>query len=210
MSRFVKFTLYAFVALIAFAAVVRTEEKYYDDDGNDLIVFDSKIGDNDFEDDAPSKRSLNIRGKSAYGMAARHKNERLFTSGPSDNEKLIDHNIKITWYASEDLKAPACSNGKWDPSNSNHIGAVMKGWDGGPQCGQFVRLCNDKTSVCVKVRIVDECAGCSKNHVDLTKSAFKKLATTGTLDEGITTGLKLWDSHKPNPWDFSLYGPVAL
>ena len=73
-----------------------------------------------------------------------------------------------------------------------------------------MRLCNTKTDKCLKVRVVDECAGCSKNHVDLTKSAFKRLSTTGTLDEGLTTGLKLYKCNKPNPWDFALYGPLKL
>jgi hypothetical protein len=47
----------------------------------------------------------------------------------------------------------------------NHIGAVVKGWSGGPQCGQFVMLCNkDAGDHCVPVRIIDKCAGCKEDH----------------------------------------------
>ena len=150
MSRFVQFALFAFLALATFVAVVRAEDKFFDDDGKEMVFFDSEVGDNEFEDDQQEKRSLNIRGKSSFGM---------------------DH---------------------------------------GPSCGDFIRLCNPKVSRCVRVRIVDECAGCKQNHIDLTKSAFKRLATTGTLDEGVTTGLTMWYSSKPNPWDLSLFGPFKL
>ena len=212
MSRFVQFALFAFLALATFVAVVRAEDKFFDDDGKEMVFFDSEVGDNEFEDDQQEKRSLNIRGKSSFGMNKRNlkDTQELFTHGPAEKESVWANGIKITWYASQDLKNPACGNGKWDPSNSNHIGAVLKGWDHGPSCGDFIRLCNPKVSRCVRVRIVDECAGCKQNHIDLTKSAFKRLATTGTLDEGVTTGLTMWYSSKPNPWDLSLFGPFNL
>lgn len=210
MIRAMKFALFALLALAALAAVVKAEEKFYDENGKEIVVFDSKVGDDEFEDDDMEKRSIGVRGKSAFGLAARHSRHNGFTHGPEEGDELQDGNIRITWYASEDLKNPACGDDKWNPNNNNHIGAVQKSWTNGPQCGEFVRLCNTKTDKCLKVRVVDECAGCSKNHVDLTKSAFKRLSTTGTLDEGLTTGLKLYKCNKPNPWDFALYGPLKL
>jgi hypothetical protein len=32
--------------------------------------------------------------------------------------------MEITWYASNDLKNPACGDGSWDPNNNNHIGGA--------------------------------------------------------------------------------------
>lgn len=210
MSRFVKFALCVFFALAAFVAVARADT-FLDDDGKEIVFFDSKVGDNEFEDDVAEKRSLNIRGKSNFGMANfKRKNVQMFTHAPEEGEEKWGDNVKITWYASHDLLNPACGNGSWDPTNTNHIGAVMNHWEGGPSCGDFIRLCNPKIERCVRVRIVDECAGCSQDHVDLTKSAFRRLATTGSLDEGITAGLSMWTSKKPNPWDFSLFGPFKL
>lgn len=211
MSRFFKFAFSAIFALVAFVAVARAGEKFYDEDGNELKVFDSGVGDDDWREEH-DKRSFDVRGKSSFGMSRRHQKYKsvLFTHGPEKFENIWSDNVKITWYASNDLKQPACCETGWDPENHHHIGAVMKGWKNGPSCGDFVRLCNEKTNKCTKVRIVDECAGCKENHVDLTKSAFKRLATTGTLDEGITTGLKMFSSRMPNPWDLALFGPVKL
>lgn len=207
MTRFMKFAFCLLFALAAYAAVAQAAD--LDDDGNEIVFFDSKVGDYEFEEDEPEKRALNVRGKSAFGMAKRE-NVELFTNAPKKGENLWSKSVRITWYASHDLQNPACGKGDWNPTNSNHIGAVMKGWEGGPQCGEFIRLCNEKIERCVRVRIVDECAGCQADHVDLTKSAFKRLATTGSLDEGITTGLTMWYAGKPNPWDFSLFGPLNL
>jgi hypothetical protein len=33
--------------------------------------------------------------------------------------------MEITWYASNDLKNPACGDGSWDPNNNNHIGGAF-------------------------------------------------------------------------------------
>lgn len=210
MSRVMQLAIFVFFALAAFAAMVQAEEKFLDDDGKEIEFFDSNLGDDDFENDSNEKRSLNIRGKSAFGLAARHNGDYGVTKLSEVKEKLEENNIKITWYAAHDLKDPACGNGHWDPNNNHHIGAVQKTWKNGPGCGEFVRLCNTQTDKCLKVRVVDECEGCSHNHVDLTKSAFRKLSTTGTLDEGISSGLHLYKSGKPNPWDYSLFGPFKL
>lgn len=213
MSRFMKLALCAIFALVALAtlAQAKDDEKFYDEDGKEIEVFDSGVGDPEWQEEN-DKRAFDVRGKSGIGMTRRHKQmkESLFTHGPDSQEKVWESNVKITWYASNDLKKPACCEKDWNPKNHHHIGAVMKGWSSGPQCGDFVRLCNEKTNKCTKVRIVDQCEACKENHVDLTKSAFKRLATTGNLDEGETTGLKMFTSRNPNPWDLSLFGPVKL
>ena len=126
--------------------------------------------------------------------------------------QLLNKGTKITWYASNDLKNPQCGDGSWNPTNNCHIGAVMAGWGGGPKCGEFVQLCNEKMkpNKCVKVRIVDKCAGCKERHVDLTKSAFKQLAPSHSLDEGVVEDLVLYQNGKPSPWDIDLFGPLKL
>lgn len=207
MTRFTQFALILFVAIAAFSALVKADPML-DESGKEIVVFDSKVGDADFENDVTQKRALNIRGKRTFGMDTQA--EALFSSAPGTQDKLRGDNLKITWYGAHDLLNPACGDEKWNPTDASHIGAVHKNWNKGPQCGDFVRICNPKVHRCVKVRVVDECAGCSSNHIDLTKSAFKKLATTGSLDEGITTGLKMYTCSKPNPWDLSLFGPLKL
>ena len=47
MSRFFKFAFSAIFALVAFVAVARAGEEFYDEDGNELKVFDSGVGDDD-------------------------------------------------------------------------------------------------------------------------------------------------------------------
>lgn len=213
MTRYFKFALCVIFALVALVTVARAEEeKFFDENGN-RIKFINSGGDPDWHEETEHKRSIHIRGKSSFGMNKRDvalARIHSFTHGPDYLEKIWKQGVKITWYASHDLKDPACGSGHWNPKNHHHIGAVMKGWENGPSCGDFVRLCNEKTQRCTKVRIVDHCEGCSADHIDLTKSAFKRLATTGTLDEGVTTGLSMWTSRTPNPWDLALFGPFKL
>lgn len=209
MTRFAQVALFALIVLAALVSVVKADDEV-DIGGKKIKVFDSGIGDQDYakgagEDDKSFKFSVGKSNHRLGGMKAK-----LFTDKPEKSDKLWEGNVKITWYSSHDLKAPACGDGSWDPENSSHIGATSVSWNGGPKCGEFVRLCNSKVSRCVHVRIVDECAGCKHNHVDLTKSAFQKLATTGSLDEGITTHLKMYRSEVPDIWDKALFGPIKL
>ena len=51
MSRFFKFAFSAIFALVAFVAVARAGEKFYDEDGNELKVFDSGVGDDDWREE---------------------------------------------------------------------------------------------------------------------------------------------------------------
>lgn len=87
----------------------------------------------------------------------------------------------------------------------------MAGWKGGPQCGEFVDICNKQAgNKCVTVRVIDQCGGCNANAVDLTKSVFKRLSPSGTLNEGRMHGLTMHKSKKPNPWASALFGPFKM
>ncbi|EPQ28910.1 uncharacterized protein PFL1_03711 [Pseudozyma flocculosa PF-1] len=187
-----------------------------DEAGNVMQYINSVFGDeddDDYSEEELARRDLMRRGKHHHKHSRKTKGKQHFTIGTDDSDQLWDDAVKITWYASNDLKNPQCGNGggKWQPENSSHIGAVVKGWDNGPQCGDFVKLCNKKAdNKCVKVRVIDKCAGCKKGHVDLTKSAFKKLAPSGTLNEGVVENLQMYKTYKPNPWDIALFGPKLL
>ena len=202
MARAMNFSLIVALALVALATVVRCDNDLLDSFGKAIQFFESG-GDPDWR-----KRSFNVHNKLDHKLQSR--GVEYFTTKPLDTDKFWKEGIKITWYAQHDLKNPSCGDGSWDPENSAHIGAVSAGWSEGPQCGEFVRLCNEKNHRCVRVRVIDHCEGCKNDHVDLTKSAFKRLSMTNSLDEGVTTGLKLYRSNKPNPWDKSMYGPGKL
>ncbi|SPO24808.1 uncharacterized protein UTRI_01798_B [Ustilago trichophora] len=192
-----------------------------DDDGQPLQFINSVVGDDDDDDYTPEQleqRSLMRRTKHHHKHSKHHKSKSTsavqhFTLGPAEQDELWSPDVQITWYASHDLLNPQCGNGggSWQPVNSCHIGAVVKHWDDGPQCGEFVKLCNKQAdNHCVVVRVIDKCAGCAKDHVDLTKSAFKKLSPSGTLQEGRIKGLKMYKTKTPNPWDLALFGPKLL
>lgn len=188
-----------------------------DDDGNAMQYINSVFGDEDDDDyttEQLEQRSL-LRRNKHHHKHSRHSSSsrKLFTLGPNPADSLWSKNVQITWYASHDLLNPQCGNGggNWQPVNSCHIGAVVKNWESGPQCGEFVKLCNKEAdNHCVVVRVIDKCAGCGPNHVDLTKSAFKKLSPSGTLSEGRIHGLQMYRTKVPNPFDLALYGPRLL
>ncbi|ETS62848.1 hypothetical protein PaG_02605 [Moesziomyces aphidis] len=189
-----------------------------DDDGQPLQFINSVVGDDDDDDYTPAQlaaRSELRRSKHHHKHSSRKStaSRKLFTIGPAQTDEMWSRNVQITWYASNDLKNPQCGNGggSWQPENSCHIGAVVKGWNDGPQCGEFVKLCNKEAdNHCVTVRVIDKCAGCGEDHVDLTKSAFKKLSPSGSLVEGRIKGLKMYRTKTPNPWDLALFGPKLL
>ncbi|TKY86783.1 hypothetical protein EX895_004423 [Sporisorium graminicola] len=193
---------------------------FLDDEGNPVKFINSVIGDDDDDDYTPEQieqRSAMRRSKHHHKHTKHHKSQtssrKLFTIGASDKDQLWRKAVQITWYASHDLQNPQCGNGggSWQPENSSHIGAVVKNWDNGPQCGEFVKLCNKKANDhCVIVRVIDKCAGCGQDHVDLTKSAFKKLSPSGSLTEGRIHGLQMYRQGNPSPWDLALFGPKLL
>ncbi|KAG0709528.1 hypothetical protein DFH29DRAFT_1701 [Suillus ampliporus] len=114
--------------------------------------------------------------------------------------------VTITWYTGHDLENPSCwSNGNWSPTDQSYVGAVtLEGWTTKPECFDFIELCNGE-KLCIFVRIVDTCAGCAKGsrHVDLTRTAFGKLAN---LDEGVLT-VQMRSATEPDNWDLALWGP---
>ncbi|CBQ71841.1 conserved hypothetical protein [Sporisorium reilianum SRZ2] len=197
--------------------------EFLDEAGNPIEFINSVVGDEDDDDYTPEQleqRSAMRRSKHHHKHTSKkhHKAHvssarKLFTIGPEDSDTLWRKDVQITWYASHDLLNPQCGNGggSWQPVNSCHIGAVVKNWDDGPQCGEFVKLCNKQAdNHCVVVRVIDKCAGCGEDHVDLTKSAFKKLSPSGTLTEGRIHGLQMYHAKTPSVWDLALFGPKVL
>ncbi|KAG0326305.1 hypothetical protein BGZ99_009743 [Dissophora globulifera] len=93
-----------------------------------------------------------------------------------------------TWFNGHDLKAVACygdlkGNSHVNAGDGWHIGAVhMKYYKGGEKaaCFECAKITAGKRSVIV--RIIDDCAGCKPNQIDLTASAFKILAP---LSQGV-------------------------
>ncbi|KAF9205278.1 hypothetical protein BGZ49_004253 [Haplosporangium sp. Z 27] len=97
------------------------------------------------------------------------------------------HVGKSTWFNGHDLKAVACYGDLLGNSNVNaadgwHIGAVhMKFYPNEKAaCFQCVKITSGRRSTLV--RIIDDCAGCAPNQIDLTASAFKMLAP---LSQGV-------------------------
>ncbi|KAG0298127.1 hypothetical protein BGZ96_002619, partial [Linnemannia gamsii] len=93
-----------------------------------------------------------------------------------------------TWFNGHDLKGAACygnlmGNSHVNAGDSWMIGAVhMKHYKGGDRtaCFECAKITAGKRSIVV--RIIDDCAGCAPNQIDLTASAFKKLAP---LNQGV-------------------------
>ncbi|GJJ76710.1 hypothetical protein EMPS_09069 [Entomortierella parvispora] len=93
-----------------------------------------------------------------------------------------------TWFNGHDLKAVACYGDLMGNSHVNagdgwHIGAVpMRFYKGGEKtaCFECAKISNGRRSVII--RIIDDCAGCAPNQIDLTASAFKSLAP---LSQGV-------------------------
>ncbi|KAF9319337.1 hypothetical protein BG003_009418 [Podila horticola] len=93
-----------------------------------------------------------------------------------------------TWFNGHDLKSTACYGNLLGNSHVNaqdgwHIGAVhmdyyVKGYKAA--CFECAKISYGKKSIIV--RIIDDCAGCKPNQIDLTASAFKALAP---LSQGV-------------------------
>ncbi|PWN36167.1 uncharacterized protein FA14DRAFT_172733 [Meira miltonrushii] len=176
-----------------------------------IKVIEGGSGDHDFDEDDEAEDAIKpVRRSHKHKHKHRKSNKSSghYVKVPK-GAKMMYHGGEVTWYASHDLQNPQCGNGQWNPTNSCHIGAVMYGWNGGPECGEFVYICNSENN-CIRVRIVDKCAGCKEGHIDLTKSAFKQVDPKHSLDTGVVKNLKIYYAGKPSPWEAALFGPLNL
>ncbi|GBB91348.1 hypothetical protein RclHR1_01860002 [Rhizophagus clarus] len=103
----------------------------------------------------------------------------------SMNHSLVkkrDVNSLITFYEDDQLNNAACYGRdglpNYNAKPSDRIGAILN--DG--MCYQCVKITNPENSKSVVVKIIDKCAGCKKNQIDLTKSSFASIANP---DDGI-------------------------
>ncbi|KAG0227676.1 RlpA-like double-psi beta-barrel-protein domain-containing protein-containing protein [Mortierella sp. GBAus27b] len=95
---------------------------------------------------------------------------------------------KSTWFNGHDLKSVACygdleGNSHVNAQDDWHIGAVhVKSYHGGEKsvCFECAKITYKRRSVVV--RVIDDCAACAPNQIDLTASAFKYLAP---LSQGV-------------------------
>lgn len=85
------------------------------------------------------------------------------------------------------MNAPICGGSK--PSDSDMVTAVAS--SSSFKCNEWITLTKGRKSV--KVKVVDFCESCSMSpmHFDLSKGAFKKLAS---LNDGEVRGLSYWKS----------------
>lgn len=88
-------------------------------------------------------------------------------------------NLELTWYAGASMANPACGG---SVSSSDYVVALPLSRKKG-MCGKRIKITKGSKSVTAKV--VDWCEGCNSNHFDLSKAAFKKLAS---LDQGVVNG----------------------
>lgn len=220
----VKITIFSLIAALAITSFSFADNKSdnkdlvaRDPDGNEIVTFESDgdhffDGPEDEEDDDPEERALmEMRRRKNHHKHKSHRkasNISHFTIGADKNAKK-DKDVQVTWYASHDLQNPAC-DGNLKPNNGWHIAAVSANWKA-VKCGDFRQICNHKAhNRCVKVRIIDLCAGCDDYAYDLTKSAFKILSPSSSLDEGRMHGMSAYTVHAPNPFDTGLFGALHL
>ncbi|EST09155.1 RlpA-like double-psi beta-barrel domain protein [Kalmanozyma brasiliensis GHG001] len=91
---------------------------------------------------------------------------------------------KATYYAGHQLDNPACP-GATTPNDSSMIAAIS---DDSPfACGDQLRI-KDPNGKEATVHVVDKCAGCTSNWLDVTKGVFTKF---DSLDKGVLEGLEI-------------------
>jgi len=98
----------------------------------------------------------------------------------------------VTYYNAED---PAQNHGSSNALGS--CGAVLTSgvpsgaindaaW-GSPNCGRIIAVRNDATGACIEVPVLDRCASCAPDHVDLTVAGFNAL-----FDPSVGVGQGSW------------------
>ncbi|CDR99340.1 uncharacterized protein SPSC_04065 [Sporisorium scitamineum] len=119
---------------------------------------------------------LQTLGERSHERKARHV-EAAARADSLETRDWVSKWGKVTWYAGDQLSAPAC--GGPTPTDDSKILAVKKNGGYG-KCGDKVHLhYNGKM---VSATIVDYCASCEWGHFDTTKSVFKALAP---LSQGV-------------------------
>ncbi|SOV06138.1 uncharacterized protein UDID_01593 [Ustilago sp. UG-2017a] len=118
-----------------------------------------------------NESGLSALGERSFELKARHVEKRDWVSKWG----------KATWYGGNQLNDPAC--GGPTPNDNSMIAAVKKNGGYG-KCGETVHL--HYQGKMVSVKIVDYCASCEWGHFDLSRGAFKKLAS---IDQGVIEGL---------------------
>lgn len=89
-------------------------------------------------------------------------------------------NGHATYYA-----ADGSGNCGFDPSNDLDVAAMdASEWNGSAVCGECVAITGPKGNV--TVRIVDQCPDCEQGHLDLSQSAFAKIADVSAGNVPIT------------------------
>ncbi|CAO1614959.1 unnamed protein product [Jaminaea pallidilutea] len=162
--------------------------------------------DDDAEDDKKSEKHSSRSPKNSSSGA---QFKAVSSSLPQGAHKYSDK-IQVTWYGAHDLLNPSCGTDGWNPTDSSFIGAVGQ-WSGGPSCGDYVNICRTSNgNKCITIRVVDSCAGCDSNHIDLTKESFKALAGDGGLDVGVVQDLSLYKADTPSNAEKWMFGPTKL
>ncbi|ETS65423.1 hypothetical protein PaG_00157 [Moesziomyces aphidis] len=91
---------------------------------------------------------------------------------------------KVTYYYGSQLLNPACP-GAPTPSDSSMTAAIS--FDSPFQCGDRIKISDPQGKHAV-VTVVDRCAGCTWNWIDVTKGVFQVFSG---LDAGVLTGLTM-------------------
>src|SRR5512135_2159781 len=99
---------------------------------------------------------------------------------------------RATYYAADG--SGACG---FDPSPNDLDVAAMDApeWNGSAACGECVQVTGPKGVV--TVRIVDQCPGCEKGHLDLSQEAFAKIADVSAGNVPITWQVVSCDVQGP-------------
>lgn len=87
-------------------------------------------------------------------------------------------NGKVTFYAGNQLLSPACP-GAQNPNDGSMIAAIS--FDSPFQCGDKIKITQNDGKHAV-VTVIDRCAGCTRNWIDVTKGVF-------SIFDGLDTGV---------------------
>ncbi|SPO24850.1 uncharacterized protein UTRI_01352_B [Ustilago trichophora] len=130
-----------------------------------------------------NESGLHTLGERSFERKARHVEFAARSEGEQDLEKRdwVSKWGKVTWYGGGQLNNPAC--GGPTPTDNSMIAAVKQNGGYG-KCGETVHI--HYKGKMVSVKIVDYCESCEWGHFDLSRGAFKKLAS---LDEGVLNGI---------------------